>query len=76
MKQGGLMTHEDPRVACLTAGASRTPGMTFGRPESCAGGQLSGGLRQRSTGGSLNCTRRIYSIREEVRLNSQLWDLA
>ena len=37
---------------------------------------LGGGLSRRSTNGRLTRTRRITSIREDVRLNSQLWDLA
>jgi Domain of unknown function (DUF932) len=39
-------------------------------------GLLRGGLSRRSTNGRLTRTRRIMSIREDVRLNSQLWDLA
>lgn len=39
-------------------------------------GLLRGGLSRRSTNGRLTRTRRITSIREDVRLNSQLWDLA
>jgi hypothetical protein len=37
---------------------------------------LRGGLSRRSTSGRLTRTRRITAIREEVRLNSGLWDLA
>ena len=37
---------------------------------------LRGGLCRRAASGRLSRTRRITSIREEVRLNSQLWDLA
>ena len=37
---------------------------------------LRGGLSRRSPNGRLTRTRRITSIREDVRLNSQLWDLA
>jgi hypothetical protein len=37
---------------------------------------LRGGLSRRSANGRLTRTRRITSIREDVRLNSQLWDLA
>jgi hypothetical protein len=35
-----------------------------------------GGLTRRSAGGRLVRTRRISSIREDVRINSGLWDLA
>lgn len=37
---------------------------------------LRGGLSRRSTSGRLTRTRRITAIRQEVRLNSGLWDLA
>lgn len=37
---------------------------------------LGGGLTRRSETGRLSRTRRITSIREDVRLNSRLWDLA
>ena len=37
---------------------------------------LRGGLSRRSAGGRLIRTRRITSIQKDVRLNSQLWDLA
>lgn len=37
---------------------------------------LRGGLTRRSATGRLTRTRRISAIREEVRLNSGLWDLA
>lgn len=37
---------------------------------------LRGGLHRRSTGGRLTRTRRITSIQRDVRLNSELWDLA
>jgi hypothetical protein len=37
---------------------------------------LGGGLLRRSASGRLTRTRRITSIREDVRLNSRLWDLA
>jgi hypothetical protein len=37
---------------------------------------LSGGLTRRSISGRLTRTRRITSIREDVRLNGGLWDLA
>jgi hypothetical protein len=37
---------------------------------------LRGGISRRSATGRLTRTRRITSIREDVRLNSQLWDLA
>jgi hypothetical protein len=37
---------------------------------------LRGGLSRRSTTGRLTRTRRITAIRQEVRLNSGLWDLA
>jgi hypothetical protein len=42
----------------------------------CQEGLLRGGLSHRSASGRLTRTRRITSIREDVRLNSQLWDLA
>ena len=35
-----------------------------------------GGLSRRSASGRLTRTRRITSIREDVRLNGRLWDLA
>lgn len=37
---------------------------------------LRGGLSRRTSGGRLTRTRRITSIKADVRLNSQLWDLA
>lgn len=37
---------------------------------------LRGGMIRRSAGGRLTRTRRITSIREDVRLNSRLWELA
>jgi hypothetical protein len=37
---------------------------------------LRGGLSRRTVGGRLTRTRRITSIKADVRLNSQLWDLA
>ncbi|MEO8316676.1 MAG: DUF932 domain-containing protein, partial [Pseudomonadota bacterium] len=37
---------------------------------------LRGGLNRRSASGRLTRTRRISSIREDVRINSRLWDLA
>lgn len=37
---------------------------------------LRGGLTRRSAGGRLVRTRRISSIKEDVRINSGLWDLA
>lgn len=37
---------------------------------------LRGGLSRRAASGRLTRTRRITSIREDVRLNSRLWDLA
>lgn len=37
---------------------------------------LRGGLIRRSLSGRLTRTRRISSIREDVRINSRLWDLA
>jgi len=37
---------------------------------------LGGGLVRRTESGRLSRTRRITSIREDVRLNSRLWDLA
>ena len=37
---------------------------------------IGGGLHRRSASGRLMRTRRITSIREDVRLNGRLWDLA
>ncbi len=37
---------------------------------------LRGGVSRRSASGRLTRTRRISSIREDVRINSRLWDLA
>ena len=37
---------------------------------------LGGGLVRRSASGRLTRTRRLSSIREDIRLNSRLWDLA
>ncbi len=37
---------------------------------------LRGGLSRRSAGGRLTRTRRISSIREDVRINGRLWDMA
>jgi hypothetical protein len=37
---------------------------------------LGGGLVRRTESGRLSRTRRITSIRQDVRLNSRLWDLA
>ena len=37
---------------------------------------LRGGLSRRSAGGRLTRSRRISSIREDVRIHSRLWDLA
>jgi len=37
---------------------------------------LRGGLTRRSTNGRLVRTRRITSIKEDVRINSALWDVA
>ena len=42
----------------------------------CQEALLRGGLCRRAASGRLSCTRRITSIREEIRLNSGLWDLA
>jgi hypothetical protein len=39
-------------------------------------GLLRGGLSRRSLSGRLTRTRRISSIREDVRINGRLWDLA
>ena len=39
-------------------------------------GLLGGGLSRRSAAGRLIRTRRISSIKEDVRLNGRLWDLA
>jgi hypothetical protein len=37
---------------------------------------MRGGLSRRSESGRLTRMRRITSLREDVRINSQLWDLA
>lgn len=37
---------------------------------------LRGGLSRRSASGRLTRTRRVHSIREDLRLNSRLWELA
>jgi hypothetical protein len=37
---------------------------------------LRGGLSRRAPSGRLTRTRRITSIREDVRLNAGIWDLA
>ena len=37
---------------------------------------LRGGITRRSASGRLTRTRRISSIREDVRINGRLWDLA
>jgi hypothetical protein len=37
---------------------------------------LRGGLSPRTASGRLTRTRRISSIRDDVRINSRLWDLA
>ena len=42
----------------------------------CQEGLLGGGLSRRSASGRLTRTRRISSIKEDLRLNSRLWDLA
>lgn len=42
----------------------------------CQEALLRGGLTRRAASGRLSRTRRITSIKEEVRLNGQLWDLA
>jgi len=42
----------------------------------CQEGLLRGGLSRRTVSGRLTRTRRISSIAADVRLNSQLWDLA
>jgi len=42
----------------------------------CQEALMRGGLARWSASGRLSRTRRIISIKEEVRLNSQLWDLA
>jgi hypothetical protein len=42
----------------------------------CQDALLRGGLSRWSANGRLSRSRRITSIKEEVRLNSQLWDLA
>jgi hypothetical protein len=46
---------------------------TFNR---CQENLLRGGLSRRATSGRLTRTRRITSIREDVLLNSELWDVA
>lgn len=42
----------------------------------CQENLLRGGLSRRSPSGRLTRTRRVTSIRQDVALNSQLWDLA
>lgn len=42
----------------------------------CQEHRLRGGLSRRSASGRLMHTRRITSIKKDVQLNSQLWDLA
>jgi hypothetical protein len=42
----------------------------------CQEALLRGGLCRRAASGRLSRTRRISSIKEEIRLNSGLWDLA
>jgi len=42
----------------------------------CQEGLLRGGLSRRAESGRLSRTRRITSIKDEVRLNAGLWDLA
>ena len=42
----------------------------------CQEGLLRGGLSRRTTTGRLTRTRRISSIKEDVRVNGRLWDLA
>jgi len=42
----------------------------------CQENLLGGGLSRRAASGRLTRTRRITSIREDVRLNGRLWDLA
>lgn len=42
----------------------------------CQENLMRGGLVRRSESGRLSRTRRITSLREDVRINSQLWDLA
>jgi hypothetical protein len=42
----------------------------------CQENLLRGGLSRRSSSGRLTKTRRVTSIRRDVALNSQLWDLA
>lgn len=42
----------------------------------CQEALLRGGLSRRAASGRLTRTRRINSIREDVRINSQLWDVA
>ena len=42
----------------------------------CQENLLGGGLSRRSPEGRLTRTRRVTSIRRDVALNSQLWDLA
>jgi hypothetical protein len=37
---------------------------------------MRGGLMRRSEAGQVTRTRRVTSLREDVRINSQLWDLA
>lgn len=42
----------------------------------CQESLLRGGLSRRAASGRLTRTRRISSIREDVRINGRLWDLA
>ena len=37
---------------------------------------MRGGLRRRSASGRLGVSRSVSAIREDVRLNLQLWELA
>ena len=55
------------RTSATTCGASST---------ACQENLLVGGLSRRAASGRLTRTRRITSIREDVRLNGRLWDLA
>ena len=42
----------------------------------CQENLLRGGLTRRAPSGRLTRTRRVTSLRKDVRLNGQLWDLA
>lgn len=84
LAEGALaLRYEDP----ATAGMLPAQLLTCRRVEDCRGdlwsvfnriqeNLLRGGLSRRAVSGRLVRTRRITSIREDVRLNSGLWNLA